>query len=174
MVSAFLSFPDCLSPPHHFSVCFFLTLLLLCVIFLCAAGGGGNSSGSVWPSHWQENCTDRQKPWPVLGLCASFRARTQNLQNWWDGRRGRGFHLEKSVHHSQFLNTDVLTFDYLKSCTIFSFCFLGTMVDNIAWNDCANILCGIQDNKLTVWCYPSVVFTDKELLPKTLHIRDSR
>ncbi|RVE64929.1 hypothetical protein OJAV_G00130660 [Oryzias javanicus] len=52
-------------------------------------------------------------------------------------------------------------------------CKIGTMVDNIAWNDSANILCGIQDNKLTVWCYPSVVFTDKELLPKTLHTRDS-
>uniref|UniRef100_A0A3B3I0V8 Intraflagellar transport 80 homolog (Chlamydomonas) n=1 Tax=Oryzias latipes TaxID=8090 RepID=A0A3B3I0V8_ORYLA len=52
-------------------------------------------------------------------------------------------------------------------------CKIGTMVDNIAWNDAANILCGIQDNQLTVWCYPSVVFTDKELLPKTLHIRDS-
>uniref|UniRef100_A0A8C7YCK0 Intraflagellar transport 80 homolog (Chlamydomonas) n=1 Tax=Oryzias sinensis TaxID=183150 RepID=A0A8C7YCK0_9TELE len=52
-------------------------------------------------------------------------------------------------------------------------CKIGTMVDNIAWNDAANILCGIQDNQLTVWCYPSVVFTDKDLLPKTLHIRDS-
>lgn len=52
-------------------------------------------------------------------------------------------------------------------------CKIGTMVHSMAWNDAANILCGIQDNQLTVWYYPSVVFTDKELLPKTLYIKDS-
>ncbi|KAI4815665.1 hypothetical protein KUCAC02_005802, partial [Chaenocephalus aceratus] len=51
-------------------------------------------------------------------------------------------------------------------------CKLGSMVHSMAWNDAANILCGIQDNQLTVWYYPSVVFTDKELLPKTLLIKD--
>ncbi|XP_041850740.1 intraflagellar transport protein 80 homolog [Melanotaenia boesemani] len=52
-------------------------------------------------------------------------------------------------------------------------CKIGSMVHSMAWNDSTNILCGIQDNQLTVWCYPSVVFTDKELLPKTLYIKDS-
>ncbi|KAK2847315.1 hypothetical protein Q5P01_010314 [Channa striata] len=52
-------------------------------------------------------------------------------------------------------------------------CKIGSMVRSIVWNDVANILCGIQDNQFTVWYYPSVVFTDKELLPKTLYIKDS-
>uniref|UniRef100_A0A8C5DF42 Intraflagellar transport 80 homolog (Chlamydomonas) n=1 Tax=Gouania willdenowi TaxID=441366 RepID=A0A8C5DF42_GOUWI len=43
----------------------------------------------------------------------------------------------------------------------------------IIWNDAANILCGIQDNQLTVWYYPSIIFTDKELLQKTLLTKDS-
>uniref|UniRef100_A0A3B4VQV3 Intraflagellar transport 80 homolog (Chlamydomonas) n=1 Tax=Seriola dumerili TaxID=41447 RepID=A0A3B4VQV3_SERDU len=49
---------------------------------------------------------------------------------------------------------------------------IGSMVHSMAWNDAANILCGIQDNQFTVWYYPSTVFTDKELLPKTLYIKD--
>ncbi|KAM7413006.1 hypothetical protein PAMA_020407 [Pampus argenteus] len=51
-------------------------------------------------------------------------------------------------------------------------CKIGSMIHSMAWNDTANILCGIQDNQFTVWYYPSVVFTDKELLPKTLYIKD--
>ncbi|XP_076590790.1 intraflagellar transport protein 80 homolog isoform X2 [Chaetodon auriga] len=52
-------------------------------------------------------------------------------------------------------------------------CKIGSMVHSMAWNDAANILCGVQDNQLTVWYYPSAVFTDKNLLPKTLHIKDA-
>nr|XP_019943476.1 PREDICTED: intraflagellar transport protein 80 homolog isoform X2 [Paralichthys olivaceus] len=51
-------------------------------------------------------------------------------------------------------------------------CKIGSMVHSMAWNDTANILCGIQDKQLTVWYYPSVVFTDKELLPKSLYTKD--
>lgn len=51
-------------------------------------------------------------------------------------------------------------------------CKMGSMIHSMAWNDAANILCGIQDNQFTVWYYPSAVFTDKELLPKTLYIKD--
>ncbi|PWA20251.1 hypothetical protein CCH79_00003920 [Gambusia affinis] len=51
-------------------------------------------------------------------------------------------------------------------------CKIGSMVHSMAWNDCANILCGIQDIQFTVWYYPSVVFTDKELLPRTIYIKD--
>ncbi|XP_029964849.1 intraflagellar transport protein 80 homolog [Salarias fasciatus] len=51
-------------------------------------------------------------------------------------------------------------------------CKIGSMVHSMAWNDAANVLCGIQDTQLTVWYYPSVVFTDKELLPKTLFLKD--
>ncbi|KAF0030370.1 hypothetical protein F2P81_017101 [Scophthalmus maximus] len=50
---------------------------------------------------------------------------------------------------------------------------VGSMVHSMAWNDAANILCGIQDNQFTVWYYPNIVFTDKELLPKTLYIKDA-
>ncbi|XP_016334527.1 intraflagellar transport protein 80 homolog [Sinocyclocheilus anshuiensis] len=51
---------------------------------------------------------------------------------------------------------------------------IGSMVDTMAWNDSANILCGVQDSRFTVWYYPSVVFVDKDLLPKTIFTRDSR
>uniref|UniRef100_A0A1A8F3D9 Intraflagellar transport 80 homolog n=2 Tax=Nothobranchius korthausae TaxID=1143690 RepID=A0A1A8F3D9_9TELE len=51
-------------------------------------------------------------------------------------------------------------------------CKIGSMVHSMAWNDSANILCGIQDKQLTVWYDPGVVFTDKELLPKILYIKD--
>ncbi|XP_053278513.1 intraflagellar transport protein 80 homolog [Pleuronectes platessa] len=51
-------------------------------------------------------------------------------------------------------------------------CKIGSMVHSMAWNDTASLLCGIQDKQLTVWYYPSVVFTDKELLPKTLYTKD--
>uniref|UniRef100_A0A3Q4BDA6 Uncharacterized protein n=1 Tax=Mola mola TaxID=94237 RepID=A0A3Q4BDA6_MOLML len=51
-------------------------------------------------------------------------------------------------------------------------CKIGSMVHNMVWNDTANILCGVQDSQLTVWYYPSVVFVDKDLLPKTLYIKD--
>nr|XP_029529971.1 intraflagellar transport protein 80 homolog [Oncorhynchus nerka] len=52
-------------------------------------------------------------------------------------------------------------------------CKIGTMVHTMAWNDSANILCGIQDTQFTVWHYPSAVFTDKDLLPKTLYMKDA-
>uniref|UniRef100_A0A1A8JRP5 Intraflagellar transport 80 homolog n=1 Tax=Nothobranchius kuhntae TaxID=321403 RepID=A0A1A8JRP5_NOTKU len=51
-------------------------------------------------------------------------------------------------------------------------CKIGSMVHSMAWNDSANILCGIQDHQFTVWYDPGVVFTDKELLPKILYIKD--
>lgn len=49
---------------------------------------------------------------------------------------------------------------------------IGSMVHTLAWNDVSNILCGIQDNRFTVWYYPNVAFVDKELLPKTINEKD--
>ncbi|KAL7842751.1 hypothetical protein SRHO_G00244400 [Serrasalmus rhombeus] len=49
---------------------------------------------------------------------------------------------------------------------------IGTMVHTMAWNDSANILCGIQDSQFAVWYYPSAVCVDKDLLPKTLFTKD--
>uniref|UniRef100_A0A8B9LBR6 Intraflagellar transport 80 homolog (Chlamydomonas) n=1 Tax=Astyanax mexicanus TaxID=7994 RepID=A0A8B9LBR6_ASTMX len=48
----------------------------------------------------------------------------------------------------------------------------GTMVHTMAWNDSANILCGIQDTQFAVWYYPSAVFVDKDLLTKTIFTKD--
>ncbi|XP_050164350.1 intraflagellar transport protein 80 homolog isoform X2 [Myiozetetes cayanensis] len=49
---------------------------------------------------------------------------------------------------------------------------IGTMVQTLAWNDASNILCGMQDTRLTVWYYPNTVYVDKDLLPKTLCEKD--
>ncbi|XP_072771128.1 intraflagellar transport protein 80 homolog isoform X2 [Nerophis lumbriciformis] len=51
-------------------------------------------------------------------------------------------------------------------------CKIGSMIHSMAWNNAANILCGVQDSQFTVWYYPSTVFIDKELLPKTLYTKD--
>ncbi|KAJ1088022.1 hypothetical protein NDU88_001181 [Pleurodeles waltl] len=50
---------------------------------------------------------------------------------------------------------------------------IGTMVLTLAWNDTANILCGLQDNHFTAWYYPNVVYVDKDLLPKTIFEKDA-
>ncbi|KAM6065174.1 intraflagellar transport protein 80 homolog isoform 2-T5 [Theristicus caerulescens] len=50
---------------------------------------------------------------------------------------------------------------------------IGTMVQTLAWNDMSNILCGIQDTRLTVWYYPNTVYVDKDLLAKTLYEKDA-
>ncbi|XP_053315521.1 intraflagellar transport protein 80 homolog [Spea bombifrons] len=49
---------------------------------------------------------------------------------------------------------------------------IGTMVHTVAWNDVSNMLCGLQDNRFTVWYYPNVAFVDKDLLPKTIFEKD--
>nr|XP_057935123.1 intraflagellar transport protein 80 homolog isoform X3 [Doryrhamphus excisus] len=51
-------------------------------------------------------------------------------------------------------------------------CKIGSMIHSMAWNNAANILCGVQDNQFTVWYYPNTVFIDKELLSKTLYTKD--
>lgn len=45
-------------------------------------------------------------------------------------------------------------------------------VASVKWNDYSEILVAIADGKLVVWYYPSVVFIDRDLLPKTKIIRD--
>ncbi|NXU40962.1 IFT80 protein, partial [Drymodes brunneopygia] len=50
---------------------------------------------------------------------------------------------------------------------------IGSMVQSLAWNDTSNILCGIQDSRVTVWYYPNTVYVDKDLLPKTLYEKDA-
>lgn len=55
-----------------------------------------------------------------------------------------------------------------------SFVVLGSMVHTMAWNDSANILCGIQDRQFIVWYHPGVVFIDKDLLPMAEFTKDAR
>ncbi|KAG8445234.1 hypothetical protein GDO86_010132 [Hymenochirus boettgeri] len=45
---------------------------------------------------------------------------------------------------------------------------IGSMVHTLAWNDMSNILCGLQEYRILVWYYPSVVYVDKDLLSKTI------
>ncbi|XP_075058171.1 intraflagellar transport protein 80 homolog [Mixophyes fleayi] len=49
---------------------------------------------------------------------------------------------------------------------------IGSMAHTLAWSDVSNILCGIQDNRFTVWYYPNVAYVDKDLLPKTVIEKD--
>jgi intraflagellar transport protein 80 len=44
---------------------------------------------------------------------------------------------------------------------------LGSMVDTYMWNDSTDMLVALVDDKLLMYLYPSVVFVDKDLLPKT-------
>lgn len=46
---------------------------------------------------------------------------------------------------------------------------LGAMMQSMQWNDSANLLATLQEGgKLIIWYYPSVVFVDPGLLPRTL------
>jgi len=44
---------------------------------------------------------------------------------------------------------------------------LGAMVDTFMWNDNMDMLIALVDKRLQIFLYPSVVFVDKDLLPKT-------
>lgn len=44
---------------------------------------------------------------------------------------------------------------------------LGAMVDTFMWNDSTDMLVALMDEKLVNFIYPTVVFVDKDLLPKT-------
>lgn len=48
---------------------------------------------------------------------------------------------------------------------------LSSMVDTFMWNDSTDMLIALIDEKLVIHIYPSVVFVDKDLLPKTLQTK---
>ena len=52
--------------------------------------------------------------------------------------------------------------------------FSGTMITTMAWNDNTNMLAAFQDGRFIVWYYPSAVYVDQDILPKTLLEKDSR
>lgn len=48
------------------------------------------------------------------------------------------------------------------------------MITTMAWNDNTNMLAAFQDGRFIVWYYPSAVYVDQDILPKTLLEKDSR
>lgn len=50
---------------------------------------------------------------------------------------------------------------------------LGSMVLSLKWNSEANMLTALQDMRLTVYLYPTVIFVDKSLLGRTMIERDA-
>lgn len=48
------------------------------------------------------------------------------------------------------------------------------MVTSMCWNDMVNMLAAMQDNKFVVWFHPAVIYTDKDLLPRTQYTREGR
>uniref|UniRef100_A0A914WZA1 Uncharacterized protein n=2 Tax=Plectus sambesii TaxID=2011161 RepID=A0A914WZA1_9BILA len=42
------------------------------------------------------------------------------------------------------------------------------MIQNIRFNDTTNMLVGLQDSKMLVWCYPSTIYVDSDLLQRTI------
>ncbi|ORC92498.1 intraflagellar transport protein 80 [Trypanosoma theileri] len=49
---------------------------------------------------------------------------------------------------------------------------ISTMASNLAWHDTHEILVAIADGHLTTWYYPTIVFSDRDLLPTTKIVRD--
>ncbi|KAH3805353.1 hypothetical protein DPMN_133655 [Dreissena polymorpha] len=41
------------------------------------------------------------------------------------------------------------------------------MIMSLAWNDNTNMLAALADGKFTAWYYPSAVYVDRDLLPRT-------
>lgn len=52
--------------------------------------------------------------------------------------------------------------------------FSASMIHMMAWNNETNMLAALTDGKIFVWYYPSAVYVDKDLLPKTVFEKDTR
>ncbi|KAH3805332.1 hypothetical protein DPMN_133632 [Dreissena polymorpha] len=48
------------------------------------------------------------------------------------------------------------------------------MIMSLAWNDNTNMLAALADGKFTVWYYPSAVYVDRDLLPRTVFEKEAR
>jgi hypothetical protein len=46
--------------------------------------------------------------------------------------------------------------------------FPGAMISHIHFNNNTNMLAGFHERKVIVWSLPSIVFSDKDLLPSTM------
>lgn len=49
---------------------------------------------------------------------------------------------------------------------------ISTMATSVCWHDLYETLTAISDGHLTTWHYPTIVFTDRDLLRKTKEVRD--
>lgn len=47
------------------------------------------------------------------------------------------------------------------------------MVQSLKWNTDCNILAAIQESRFTTFLFPSVIFVDRSLLPRTVIERDA-
>ena len=50
----------------------------------------------------------------------------------------------------------------------------GTMIMSLSWNDNTNMLAALADGKFTVWYYPSAIYVDRDLMPKTIFEKEAR
>ncbi|PVD18640.1 hypothetical protein C0Q70_21190 [Pomacea canaliculata] len=50
---------------------------------------------------------------------------------------------------------------------------IASMIHMMAWNNETNMLAALTDGKIFVWYYPSAVYVDKDLLPKTVFEKDT-
>ena len=47
------------------------------------------------------------------------------------------------------------------------------MVDSFQWNDGNDMLAALSDGKLKTWFYPNAIYVDKDLMDKTMAIKDA-
>ena len=48
------------------------------------------------------------------------------------------------------------------------------MIQGQKWSDETNMLAALADNKFIVWYYPNTVYTDKDLLSRTVFEKEAR
>lgn len=49
---------------------------------------------------------------------------------------------------------------------------LQTQVDTAKWNEASETLCAVADGRLVVWYYPQIAYIDRDLLQRTISIKD--
>ena len=60
-----------------------------------------------------------------------------------------------------------------KGSAVFPFMKLQSHIESFLFNDDSDMLVGVSDGKLHVWCHPAVTFVDKDILPLSSYINDS-
>ena len=76
--------------------------------------------------------------------------------------------------HSITFERPALFYDVNKTVVLLLVCTSGTMIQSLRWNDETNMLAALVDGKFIVWFYPNAIYTDKDLLPRTIFEKDPR